>query len=150
MAILSITWQYECNGAVKNAPTDKQSGERIVALFFAEKSRSQDEPVLSFREVMDHIDLSKYFADRKVCGTGQPRCDSEKLLMVVLFAFMDEGFESLRGLAKRCRNDIRYMWLLDGMEAPSFMTFSNFIRSLSSQRRNRQQIGSVRLAAGFL
>ena len=87
-----------------------------------------DDPVLSFREVMDHIDLSKYFADRKVSRTGRPRCDSEKLLMVVLFAFMDEGFESLRGLAKRCRNDIRYMWLLDGMEAPSFMTFSNFIR----------------------
>ena len=39
-----------------------------------------DDPVLSFREVMDHIDLSKYFADRKVCRTGRPGCDAEKLL----------------------------------------------------------------------
>ena len=88
-----------------------------------------EDPVLSFREVVDHIDLSKYFADRKDCRTGRPRCDCVKLLMVVLFAFMEGGFESLRGLEKLCKNDIRYMWLLDGMEAPSFATFGNFIRN---------------------
>ena len=59
-----------------------------------------EDPVLSFREVVDHIDLSKYFADRKDCRTGCPRCDCVKLLRVVLFAFMEGGFESLRGLEK--------------------------------------------------
>jgi len=86
-----------------------------------------EDPVLSFREVVDHIDLNKYFADRKDCRTGRPRCDRVKLLMVVLFAFMEDSYESVRGLEKLCKTDIRYMWLLDGMEAPSFMTFEHFI-----------------------
>ena len=35
---------------------------------------------------------------------------------------------SLREVEKLCRNDIRFMYLLDGMKAPSFATFGNFIR----------------------
>ena len=41
---------------------------------------------------------------------------------------MEGGYSSLRELEKRYRTDIWYMWLLDEMEAPSFMTFGNFIR----------------------
>lgn len=32
-------------------------------------------------------------------------------------------------IEKFCRNDIRYMYLLDGMKAPSFATFGNLIRN---------------------
>lgn len=84
------------------------------------------DPVYSFSEIVDHIDLSKYFAG-KGCRTGRPRCDSIKLLKVILFAFMEGGYETLRQLEKMCKTDIRYMWILDGMKAPSFMTFCNFI-----------------------
>jgi len=87
-----------------------------------------DDPVYTFSEVMDHIDLSKYFAE-KGCKMGRPRCDAVKLLKIILFAFMEHGYISLRKLAKLCKTDIRYMWLLDGMKAPSFMTFSNFINN---------------------
>ena len=59
---------------------------------------------------------------------GRPRCDAVKMLKIILFAFMEGGYESLRGLEKLCRTDIRYMWLLDDMPAPSFVTFGNFIR----------------------
>ena len=86
-----------------------------------------DDPVCTFSEVMDHIDLSKYFAG-KGSRMGRPRCDAVKLLKIILFAFMEGGYSSLRELEKRCRTDIRYMWLLDEMEPPSFMTFGNFIR----------------------
>ena len=86
-----------------------------------------DDPVCTFSEVMDHIDLRKYFAG-KGGRMGRPRCDAEKLLKIILFAFMEGGYSSLRELEKRCRTDIRYMWLLDEMKAPSFMTFGNFIR----------------------
>ena len=34
----------------------------------------------------------------------------------------------MREIEKLCRNDIRFMYLLDGMKAPSFATFGNFIR----------------------
>ena len=40
---------------------------------------------------------------------------------------MEFGYVSLRNIEKLCKTDIRFMWLLDEMEAPSFMTISNFI-----------------------
>ena len=93
-----------------------------------EKLINISDPVYTFCEVMDHIDLSKYFV-KKGYKTGRPRCDEQKLLKVILFAFMENGICSLREIEKLCRNDIRYMYLLDGMKAPSFATFGNIIRN---------------------
>jgi len=87
------------------------------------------DPVYTFCDVMDHIDLTPYFVAGKDYRTGRPRCDAEKLLKVILFAFMEHGFCSLREIEKLCRTDIRYMYLLDDMKAPSFATFGNFIRN---------------------
>ena len=87
------------------------------------------DPVYTFCEVMDHIDLTPYFVDDKDYKTGRPRCDAQKLLKVILFAFMEHGIRSLRDIEKLCRNDIRFLYLLDGMKAPSFATFGNFIRN---------------------
>ena len=86
------------------------------------------DPVYTFCEVMEHIDLTPYFVDDKDYKTGRPKCDSKKLLKVILFAFMENGISSLRDIEKLCRNDIRFLYLLDGMKAPSFTTFGNFIR----------------------
>ena len=93
-----------------------------------EKLIDISDPVYTFCEVMDHIDLSRYFVE-KGYRTGRPRCDEQKLLKVILFAFMEHGISSLREIEKLCRNDIRYMYLLDGMKAPSFATFGNIIRN---------------------
>ena len=86
------------------------------------------DPVYTFCEVMDHIDLSRYFVEKDY-KTGRPRCDEQKLLKVILFAFMEHGSSSLRESEKLCRTDIRYLYLLDDMKAPSFATFGNFIRN---------------------
>ena len=59
---------------------------------------------------------------------GRPRYDAEKLMKVTLFAFMENGYSSLRNIEKLCKTDIRYIWLLDGEKAPSFVTVSNFLR----------------------
>jgi len=85
------------------------------------------DPVYTFSEVIDHIDLNKFFAGGN-CKMGRPRCDCEKLLKVVLFAFAENGYCSLRTIEKFCKTDIRYMWLLDDMPAPTFATFGNFIK----------------------
>ena len=92
-----------------------------------EKLIDISDPVYTFCEVMDHIDLSRYFVE-KGYKTGRPRCDAQKLLKVILFAFMEHGFTSLREIEKMCKTDIRFMYLLDDMKAPSFATFGNFIR----------------------
>lgn len=66
------------------------------------------DPVYTFCEVMDHIDLTPFFVDDKDYKTGRPRCDAQKLLKVVLFAFMENGISSLRDIEKLCHNDIRF------------------------------------------
>lgn len=41
---------------------------------------------------------------------------------------MENGYLSLRGIEKSCKTDIRYMWILDDIKAPTFATIGNFIR----------------------
>ena len=70
-----------------------------------------NDAVYSFSEVMAHIDLQKYFVE-KGHGTGRPRYDREKLLKIVLFAFMEFGYCSVRSIQKLCETDIRFIWML--------------------------------------
>ena len=85
-----------------------------------------NDPVYSFSEVMAHIDLKKYFVEKEH-ETGRPRYDREKLLKIVLFAFMEHGYCSVRFIEKLCETDIRFIWMLEEENAPSHMTISNFI-----------------------
>ena len=75
-----------------------------------EKNEISD-PVYSFSEVMDHIDLKKYLTieERR---PGRPRYDQKTLLKIILFAFMENGYASVREIEKYCKTDIRYMWLI--------------------------------------
>ena len=88
-----------------------------------EKIIEISDPVYSFCEIVDCIDLNSYFA-KKGCKTGRPRYNRTNLLKVILFSFMENGYLSLRGIEKSCKTDIRYMWLLDDMKAPSFATIT--------------------------
>jgi len=92
-----------------------------------EKIIDISDPVYSFSEIMDSIDYTTYFAIKE-SKTGRPKYNPTIMLKVVLFSFMENGYLSLRKIEKSCKTDIRYMWLLDGMAAPSFATFGNFIR----------------------
>lgn len=113
-----------------NKHTDNNCTPRQLKLpLVIEKIIDISDSVYTFCDVMDHIDLTPYFVDGKGYKTGRSKCDAEKLLKVILFAFMENGISSLRDLEKLCRNDIRYMYLLDEMKALSFATFGNFIRN---------------------
>lgn len=92
-----------------------------------EKIIDISDPVYSFCEIVDCIDLNSYFA-KEGCKTGRPRYNRTNLLKVILFSFMENGYLSLRGIKKSCKTDIRYMYLLDDMKAPTFATIGNFIR----------------------
>ena len=50
-------------------------------------------------------------------------------MKVILFAFMEQGYVSTRQIQKLCKTDIRFLWLLDGDEAPSHMTIDNFMNN---------------------
>lgn len=79
------------------------------------------DPVYTSNEVFHHIDLKKYLAVKE-SRTGRKRYDSETLMKVILFAFMEHGYVSVREIEKLCKTDIRFMWLLQDNPAPSHMT----------------------------
>lgn len=126
-------WCYNLT-AMKNQNTQKYSTpiqlkmpvdmERIIEI---------SDPVYTFNEVMDHMDLKQYIAEEKGCNTGRPKYDPIKLLKVILFAFMENGYCSVRMIRKLCTTDIRFLWLLDEDPAPSHMTISNFINHYLKQ-----------------
>ena len=126
-------WCYNLT-AMKNQNTKKYSTpiqlkmpvdmERIIEI---------SDPVYTFNEVMDHMDLKKYIAEEKGCKAGRPKYDPIKLLKVILFAFMENGYCSVRMIRKLCTTDIRFLWLLDEDPAPSHMTISNFINHCLKQ-----------------
>lgn len=84
--------------------------------------------VYTFNEVFHHIDLKKYLAVKE-SRTGRKRYDSETLMKVILFAFMEHGYVSVREIEKLCKTDIRFMWLLQDNPAPSHMTIDNFMKN---------------------
>ena len=90
------------------------------------------DPVYTFCEVMEHIDLRKYLVTEEN-KTGRKRYDSEILLKVILFAFMERGYASEKKKKKLCKTDIRFMWLLQDNDAPSFMTIDNFMNHCLSE-----------------
>ena len=126
--LTAIFWYNYVMLLTKNT-SDNYTTRQLKLPLEIEKLIDISDPVYTFCEVVDHIDLTPYFVDDKDYKTGRPRCDAQKLLKVILFAFMEHGASSLRNIEKLCRNDIRFLYLLDGMKAPSFMTFSNFIRN---------------------
>ena len=87
--------------------------------------------VYSFCEIVDSIDLSQYVVTKEN-NTGRPKYNQINLLKVVLFSFMENGYLSLRKIEKSCKTDIRYMYLLDGMKVPSYVSIGSFINSLKS------------------
>lgn len=94
-----------------------------------EKNIEISGPVYTFCEVMNHIDLSKYFVDKRN-GTGRQRYDAQTLLKVILFAFMERGYVSTREIAKLCKTDIRFIWLLQDNPVPSHMTIGIFMNDV--------------------
>lgn len=91
------------------------------------------DPVYTFCEVINHIDLRKYLTE-KDDRLGRKRYDEIALLKVILFAYMEEGYVSTRRIEKLCKTDIRFMWLLEDAQAPSHMTVANFMNRSLSER----------------
>ncbi len=97
-----------------------------------EKIIEISDPVYTFCEVLNQIDLKRYLVIKEN-RIGRKRFDSETLLKVILFAFMEHGYVSVREIEKLCKTDIRFMWLLQDNDAPSFMTIDNFMNHCLSE-----------------
>ena len=51
------------------------------------------------------------------------------MLKVILFAFIENDYYSLREIEKLCNNEIKFMYLLDEMKTHIFATLGNFIHN---------------------
>ena len=89
----------------KQNPQEHYTAYQLKLPVEIEKIIEISDPVYSFSEVMDHIDLNKYLTieERR---PGRPRYDQKTLLKIILFAFMENGYASVREIEKYCKTDI--------------------------------------------
>ena len=85
------------------------------------------DPVVTFKEVMEGVNLNKYLISTSNETRGRDGYDPKVLLKIVLFAFMI-NVRSTRKIESLCRNDIRFMYLSDEVK-PTHMTIANFINN---------------------
>ena len=85
------------------------------------------DPVVTFKEVMEGVNLKKYLVKQSDETRGRDGYDPEVLLKIVLFAYMI-NVRSTRKIESLCQNDIRLMYLSDEA-TPSHMTICNFINT---------------------
>lgn len=86
---------------------------------------NSDDPVVSFKEVMNGVNLKQFLVKSDKDSRGRDGYDPEVLLKIVLFAYMN-NVRSTRKIEALCRNDIRFMYLSDEI-TPSHMSIANFI-----------------------
>ena len=94
-------------GTVKNTTAGYYAAYQLKLQVDIEKVIEISDPIYAFCDVLKHIDL-KYLADKE-SGTCRKRYNSETLLKVILFAFMEFGYVSVREIVKLCKNGIRFM-----------------------------------------
>ena len=82
-----------------------------------------DDEVVSFLKALEGVNLTKYLKREE--RRGRKGYDNVLLLKVVLFARMI-GIDDLRSLESLCRNDIRFMYIMNE-DTPSFMTFERLL-----------------------
>lgn len=82
--------------------------------------------VFTFNDIMKGLNIKKYLTN--IPTTGRIGYNLVDMFKTVLFGFMDNGYVSLRELEKKCKTDIRYMYLMKH-EKPTYKTFGNFINT---------------------
>lgn len=100
----------------------------ILPMFISEYLDVCD-PVFTFDQLLEGIDLRKYLKNIPVYTTGRSRYNPVRMLKTVLFGFMCNGNISLRELEDNCKVNLRYRYLMDRIQ-PSYRTFGHFINEV--------------------
>lgn len=83
---------------------------------------SPDDPVFKLTEICDELDYTELY---RVYLRRWRKIDPATLFEVVVFAYMN-GIYSSRDIERACRNDIRFMWILQDAPAPDHATIARF------------------------
>ena len=79
--------------------------------------------LLEITEGMDYRELNAAYDRQSRADEATPK----QMFQLVIFGFMNGAF-STRAMEAGCRNDIRFMYLLNGKRAPDHSRFGSFIR----------------------
>lgn len=101
---------------------EKYSTRQLILPLDISIKIDKNDPVVSFNEVMEGIDLTKYLWKEH---RGRQEYNPFMMIKVVLFAYMSQIY-SLRKMEEAIRNDIRFMWLAEEAQ-PSHMAIKRFI-----------------------
>ena len=85
----------------------------------------KDDLSITILEVLRRIDLSKFIDFHHLDSRSY---DPVMMLTVILMAFAEDGYASLRKLEKLCRYDVRYRSITNGF-IPSYKSFERFINN---------------------
>jgi transposase len=86
--------------------------------------------VHTYLELMKGIALEKYFENET--QRGRLPKNRVKIMKAILFGYMI-GFRSTRAIAKACINDIRFMYLIEGMATPSHTLINNVMNEIKEK-----------------
>jgi transposase len=86
--------------------------------------------VHTYLELTKGIELEKYFGSR--ASKGRLPKNRVKIMNAILFGYMI-GYRSTRRLEEACKNDIRFMYLISGMGAPSHTLINNVMNEIKDK-----------------
>ena len=86
--------------------------------------------VHTYLELTKGIDFSKYFG--KSGNLGRIPKNRVKIMNAILFGYMI-GYRSTRRLEEACKNDIRFMYIISGMAAPSHTLINNVMNEIKDK-----------------
>jgi len=86
--------------------------------------------VHTYLELMKGIDLRKYFGNNS--NLGRIPKNRVKIMSAILFGYMI-GFKSTRAISSACLNDIRFMYLIEGLASPSHTLINNVMNEIKEK-----------------
>jgi len=86
--------------------------------------------VHTYLELTKGIKLEKYFG--RSSNIGRLPKNRVKIMNAILFGYMI-GFRSTRAIEQACINDIRFMYLIEGMASPSHTLINNVMKEIKEK-----------------
>ena len=90
----------------------------------------KDSEVFTYLELTKGLGLENYFDAPS--DKGRHRKNRVQILNAILFGFMVD-IRSTRALEKACQNDIRFMYLIDGMASPSHQLINEVMKEIGDK-----------------
>lgn len=88
--------------------------KQVVLPLNLERKISPDDPVFKLIEICDELDYTELY---RVYLRRWRKIDPATMFEVLVFAYMN-GIYSSRDIESACRNDIRFMWILQDAPTP--------------------------------